>query len=146
MAVRRAPGRTASLSERGRRPRPDSDPRVRAGTDPAVINPRLADLRTEREAVTRQLASLDAPDRLNPTEIDVLLAELGGLGSVLSEATPPEKASIYHGLGLQLVYHPAGNAVVATADLGRVLSRVGGPTRTLRTRAIPRSAMIQLAA
>ena len=101
---------------------------IEAGTDPAVINPRLADLRTEREAVTRQLASLDAPCRLSPTEIDVLLAELGGLGSVLSEATQPEKASIYHGLGLQLVYHPAGKAVVATADLGRVLSRVGGGT------------------
>ena len=67
-------------------------------------------------------------DRLSPTEIDVLLAELGGLGSVLSEATQPEKASIYHGLGLHLVYHPADKAVVATADLGRVLSRVGGGT------------------
>ena len=54
--------------------------------------------------------------------------ELGGLGSVLREATQPEKASIYHGLGLQLVYHPADKAVVATADLGRVLSRVGGGT------------------
>jgi site-specific DNA recombinase len=101
---------------------------IEAGTDPAVINPRLADLRTERGAVTRQLASLDAPDRLSPTEIDVLLAELGGLGSVLSGATPPDKASIYQRLGLRLVYHPADKAVVATADLGRVLSRVGGGT------------------
>ena len=68
---------------------------------------------------------------------DALLVDIGGLGCVLREATQPEKASIYHGLGLQLVYHPAGKAVVATADLGRVLSRVGGPTRTLRTRSIP---------
>jgi hypothetical protein len=51
---------------------------IEAGTDPAVINPRLADLRTEREAGTLQLASLDAQNRLSP-EIDVLLAELGGL-------------------------------------------------------------------
>jgi hypothetical protein len=79
-------------------------------------------------------------------DIDALLAELGGLGSVLSSATPPEKASIYRDLGLRLVYHPADKAVVATADLGRVLSRVGGPTRTLRTRAIPRSSVIRLAA
>jgi hypothetical protein len=57
-------------------------------------------------------------------DIDALLVELGGLGSVLREATPPEKASIYHGLGLQRVYHPADKTVVATADLGRVLSRV----------------------
>jgi DNA invertase Pin-like site-specific DNA recombinase len=101
---------------------------IEAGTDPAVINPRLADIRAEREAATRQLACLESRDRLSPADIDVLLAELGGLGSVLGEATPPEKASIYHGLGLQLVYHPADKTVVATADLGRVLSRVGGGT------------------
>jgi hypothetical protein len=99
---------------------------IEVGTDPAVINPRLADLRAEREVVTRQLASLQSPDRLSPMDIDALLVQLGGLGSVLREATQPEKVSIYHGLGLHLVYHPADNAVVATADLGRVLSRVGG--------------------
>jgi site-specific DNA recombinase len=101
---------------------------IEAGTDPAVINPRLADLRAEREAVTRQLANLQSPERLSPMDIDALLLELGGLGSVLREATQPEKVSIYHGLGLHLVYHPADKAVVATADLGRVLSRVGGGT------------------
>jgi site-specific DNA recombinase len=101
---------------------------IEAGTDPAVINPRLADLRAEREPVTRRIASLESQDRLSPADIDLLLAELGGLSSVLGEATPPEKASIYHGLGLLLVYHPADNAVVATADLARVLSRVGGGT------------------
>jgi hypothetical protein len=36
--------------------------------------------------------------------------------------------------------------VVATADVGRVLSRVGGPTRTLRTRQMPRSQLLRLAA
>jgi hypothetical protein len=56
----------------------------------------------------------------------VLLAELGGLGPALRDATQPEQASIYHSLGLHLVYHPADKAVVATADVGRVLSRVGG--------------------
>lgn len=40
----------------------------------------------------------------------------------------------------------ADKAVVATADLGSVLSRVGGPTRTFRTRSNPRSAAIPLAA
>jgi hypothetical protein len=79
-------------------------------------------------------------------DIDALLAELEGLGSILSAATPPDKASIYWDLGLRLVYHPADKAVVATADLGRVLSRVGRPTHTLRTPPIPRSAQIRLAA
>jgi hypothetical protein len=40
----------------------------------------------------------------------------------------------------------ADKAVVATADLGSVLSRVGRPTRTFRTHSIPRSAAIPLAA
>jgi hypothetical protein len=101
---------------------------IEAGTDPAVINPRLADLRAQREAVTRQLASLQSPERLSPMDIDALLVELGGLGAVLREATQPKKASIYHSLGLNLVYHPARKAVVATTDLGRVFSRVGGGT------------------
>jgi hypothetical protein len=102
---------------------------IEAGTDRAVINPRLADLRAERAAVTRQLASLQSPERLSPMDIDALLVELRGLGSVVREATQPELASIYHGLGLQLVYHPAGNPVVATADLGRVLSRLSAMKR-----------------
>jgi hypothetical protein len=51
----------------------------------------LADLRAEREAVTRQLANLQSPERRSPMNIDALLLELGGLGSVLREATQPER-------------------------------------------------------
>lgn len=65
---------------------------------------------------------------LNPADIDALISELGGLAKVLSMAMPPEKTSIYQSLGIRLVYQPGQNAVVATADLGRVLSRVGGGT------------------
>jgi hypothetical protein len=64
----------------------------------------------------------------SPADIDALLNELGGMTSILGEATPPEKASIYQGLGLHLVYQPDQNALIATADLGRVFSRVGGGT------------------
>ena len=65
---------------------------LEAGTDPAVINPRVAELRAEREAVTHQLANLNTPDQLGASEIQTLLTELGGLASVLGEATPPELA------------------------------------------------------
>lgn len=54
------------------------------------------------------------------------MTELGGMTSILGEATPPEKASMYQGLGLHLAYQPDQNAVVAIADLGRAFSRVGG--------------------
>jgi site-specific DNA recombinase len=101
---------------------------IEAGTDPAIINPRLTQLRAEREQFLLQLAKLEAPDRLSPADIDALLTKLGGLAHILGEATPPEKASIYQGLGLHLVYQPDPHTLVATADLGRVLSRVGGGT------------------
>jgi hypothetical protein len=80
--------------------------------------------------IAHQVANLAAPDRLTPTDIDTLMTELGGLTQILVEATPPEKASIYQGLGLHLVYRPDQNALVATGDLGRVLSRVGGRRST----------------
>jgi hypothetical protein len=108
---------------------------IETDTDPAIVNPRLAQLRAEREAVNRQLANIDAPDHLSPTNIDALLSALGGLASVLSDATATEKGSIYQDLRLTLVYHPADKTVVATAGLGSVLSRVGGGTRTLTPRA-----------
>ena len=47
---------------------------------------------------------------------------------VLAEAEPPEKAAIYASLGLRLTYRPDQQAVLATADLGGVVSRVGGGT------------------
>lgn len=79
---------------------------IERGTDPTLVNARLDHLRAEREQLTHQLASLDAPDRLSPADIDALLHELGGMTSILGEATPPEKASIYQGLVLHLVYRP----------------------------------------
>jgi DNA invertase Pin-like site-specific DNA recombinase len=104
---------------------------IERGTDPVLINARLNRLRADREQLTRQLNNLDAPDRLSPADIETVLTELGGMTSILGEATPPEKASIYQGLGLHLVYQPDQKALVATADLGRVLSRVGGGTYPL---------------
>jgi site-specific DNA recombinase len=107
---------------------------IEAGTDPAVVNPRLAQLRAEREQLSLRFATLEAPDRLSPADIEALFNELGGLARILGEATPPERTSIYQGLGLDLVYQPDQPAIVATADLGRVLSRVGGATRHSHTR------------
>jgi site-specific DNA recombinase len=108
---------------------------IEKGTDPALVNPRLNQLRAERETVAHQLAHLRAPDRLSPADIDTLITELGGLPRILGDATPPEKVTIYQALGLHLVYQPDQNAVTATADLGRVLSRVGRATRTITPRA-----------
>lgn len=72
-----------------------------------------------------------APEAIMASDIERILDELGGLGHVLSTAEPTEKALVYASLGLRLRYQPGENRVVATADLGRVLSGVGGKTRTL---------------
>lgn len=61
--------------------------------------------------VARQLANLDAPDRLSPADIETLLVELGGLARILSDATPPEKAETYQELGLHLIYRPSKHSL-----------------------------------
>lgn len=117
---------------------------IEAGTDPAVIQPRIAQLRSEREQVALERTKLNGTDRLTADDIEALLAQVGTLTHALDEATPPEKASIYQGLGLHLVYQPDQHTLVATADLGRVVSCVGGPSRSLATRSIPRSEVLVL--
>ena len=52
---------------------------IEAGTDPTVIQPRLAELRAERESTAQLLTTRPAPDQLTAEEIDAILVELGGL-------------------------------------------------------------------
>jgi site-specific DNA recombinase len=75
---------------------------IEAGTDPAVIQPRLAELKVEREAAARDLTGMTAPAALTSGDIERILDELGGLGQVLGTAEPNEKAQIYASLGLRL--------------------------------------------
>ncbi|MDQ3107824.1 MAG: hypothetical protein M3Q68_08480, partial [Actinomycetota bacterium] len=101
---------------------------IESGTDPSAIQPRLRELRTAREAIDQQLATLENGELLTAVEVVVLIEGLGGVVEVLRQATSSEKANIYRGLGLRLRYEPDDNVVVASADLGRVFSRVGGGT------------------
>ncbi|HEX7133310.1 MAG TPA: zinc ribbon domain-containing protein [Iamia sp.] len=102
---------------------------IEQGTDPTVVQPRIAELRDDRVALVSDLSTIEAPDgRLTSDDIAALLDELGGMETVLAEAEPRDKAAIYASLGLRLTYQPDKRVVVATADLDRVLSRVGGGT------------------
>ncbi|HYI60652.1 MAG TPA: hypothetical protein VEW93_02480 [Acidimicrobiales bacterium] len=85
-----------------------------------------------------------APDTISAEDIERILDELGGLEQILHDAEPHEKTQVYASLGLGLRYQPDENRAVATADLGRVLSRVGGPSGPLPPRAIPRSEALSL--
>lgn len=101
---------------------------IESGTDPEVIQPRLAQLRAERNHTAHEMGKLGRHDLMTSADIESLTAELGGLGAILEQADPADKTSVYQALGLHLQYQPDQNLVIATADLGRVLSRVGGGT------------------
>ena len=101
---------------------------IEQGIDPAVVQPRIAELRGARALAAADLAALKAPDTLTTDDMAALLDGLGGMEVVLAEAPPAEKADLYASLGLRLTYRPDQRAVLATADLGRVVSRVGGGT------------------
>jgi hypothetical protein len=109
---------------------------IEAGTDPAVVQPRLVELKVEREAAARDLTGMATPAAISSQDIERILDELGGLHQILSTAEPTEKSQVYASLGLRLRYQPDENRVVATADLGRVLSGVGGGTVTLTPRSL----------
>jgi hypothetical protein len=57
-----------------------------------------------------------------------LAKELGGLSTVLSDASAAERAKVYASLDLRLDYDPHQRRVKATAHLSRVAGRVRGGT------------------
>lgn len=89
----------------------------------------------ERERAARDLTGRARPEAITTTDIERVLDELGGFEQILAQAESTEKAQVYASLGLRLRYQPDENRVVATADLGRVLSGVGGGTADLEPRA-----------
>ncbi|MGO9197990.1 MAG: hypothetical protein ACLQK4_12795 [Acidimicrobiales bacterium] len=75
-----------------------------------------------------RVAATVAPSTLTPGEIAALVEELGGISSILQEATPEERSAAYAALGLRLTYDDRTHQVRVTADLARVPNRVGGGT------------------
>jgi site-specific DNA recombinase len=63
---------------------------------------------------------------MSAAQISELVEELGGLSTVLGEATGAERAQVYASLGLRLDYDPHLRRVKATADLSRVAGKVRG--------------------
>lgn len=104
---------------------------IETGTDPTILQPRITQLRAERELTQHELRRLAPPQQLTAADIDALLHELGGLEHALTHATVAEKTGIYADLRLRLTYQPEQSAVIATADLARVLSGVGRPEKPL---------------
>jgi len=66
---------------------------------------------------------------MSAAQISELAKELGGLSTVLSDATAAERAEVYPSLDLRLDYEPHQRRVKATADFSRVARHVRGGVR-----------------
>jgi DNA invertase Pin-like site-specific DNA recombinase len=110
---------------------------IEAGADPEAIKPRLAELKGQKEAAERDLKHEPSEQKLTSADIEDLVERLGGLTTVLAQAPPAEKAELYRALNLRLTYQPDPAAVVATADLGGGVSRVGGPIQPVAPASFP---------
>lgn len=67
---------------------------IEKGTDPAVIQPRLDELKVDRERARAGLAETRDSSRLTADDVARLVDELGGMRTILDEALPTEKAAI----------------------------------------------------
>ena len=82
----------------------------------------------ERDELKARLERAERPRAMSAAQISELVEELGGLSSVLGEATGAERAQVYASLGLRLDYDPYLRRIKATADLSRVAGCVRGGT------------------
>ena len=101
---------------------------IESGRDPSVLLDQLARRNAEREALKTRLAVGAGASLLTTDQVDVLLRTLGGIGQVLREASPQERADAYSALGVRMVYDDRVHQVHVTADLARVAAGVGGGT------------------
>ncbi|MDT5021936.1 MAG: hypothetical protein QOI33_2460 [Mycobacterium sp.] len=65
---------------------------------------------------------------MSAAQMSEVVEELGGLSTVLGEATGAERAQMYASLGPRHDYDPHPRRVKATADLSRVAGCVRGGT------------------
>ena len=99
---------------------------VESGHDAGVLMDQLARRNVEREAVKVRLAAAVGASALTREQVDALLRALGGIGQVLRDATPQERADAYAALGVQMVCDDRTQKVHVTADLARVGGDLNG--------------------
>jgi site-specific DNA recombinase len=85
-----------------------------------------------RDELKARLERVERPRGMSAAQISELAKELGGLCTVLSDATAAEHAEVYASLDLRLDDDPHQRRVKATADLSRVAGRVRGGLGHLR--------------
>ena len=101
---------------------------IESGGDAALLMGQLAKRNAEREALKVRIATAAGPSALKPSEVAALLRELGGMATVLANASPEGRSEIYAALGVQITYDDRTHQLRVVADLARVARRVGGGT------------------
>jgi site-specific DNA recombinase len=71
--------------------------------------------RLQAEAILR--SRTPAPRRMTAQEIKIIVAQLGSLAAIIRKADPADKAEIYKGLSLMLIYQPTSGTIHAKAQV-----------------------------
>ncbi len=119
---------SATDRERGRQPRLTSDQLATFARDNRSLR-RCSLLDCPGDLVVGHVGRLQLLGGRGLLGGVAFVGELGGIATILQQATPKERAAAYSALGLRLTYDDRTRQVRVTADLARVANRVGGPTR-----------------
>ncbi|GIH21411.1 hypothetical protein [Rugosimonospora africana] len=95
---------------------------LEAGTDPTLIARWTSEVNATRAAAQTQMRTAsEGTTRMTAEEIGGLIAALGNIIAILSDADPADKAKIYSGIGLRLTYQPGQNKVIAEAKPSAIM-------------------------
>jgi hypothetical protein len=114
------------------------------GGDPATIAGWIADTQRERGGIAAQLGGADTGTKLSTEQVKHLVTGLRDIVTVLVEAEPADKATLYKEPGLSLAYDPDGTVNVQGSPWGVQLG-VRGATRTISPR-VPLTGSFRVAA
>lgn len=94
---------------------------LESGTDPATISTWIAEVKAERSAAERELASTTAQTGTSDEQIGShaawLTADRGNLVRALAAATPEARTALYEAFGVTLRYTPSSDQVELTIAL-----------------------------
>jgi site-specific DNA recombinase len=91
---------------------------LRAGGDPAVIGPWIAETQAKKVAAQAEIRTATGRHHMNRDEIAAIVAALGEIARVVQEADPADKADIYAKIRLTLTYQPEERLVKAVIKPG----------------------------
>jgi len=81
---------------------------LKAGGDPAVIGPWIAETQAQKVAAQAEIRSASGRQQMSQEEIVAVVTAFGDLARIVQAADPADKADIYAKLKLTLIYQPGG--------------------------------------